>query len=282
MQTNTNSASDTLSELPVIPAEANRHSGQSNVQTRIPSTSTVLSCLLRADLTTQWRNRKSFMLILIVPVIIMISWKGVVDKLGSAFVLGNCITIGLIAIGLMGYSNSVARDRDKGIFQRLRVAPLSAWSIMMSRLAIQMLMILLMTTAVFLAGFYFDKISLSPVSYVLGYAAAIVGGAVYLGLGQMIVGLIKNAETVHSTSRLVYFIFIMVGMFGELGILGQQIGNLVHWSPYGTVKHILASSAGPGTWDAGATKALIATIGYAFVFAVLGIKWFKWSGGEKG
>jgi len=100
MQTNTNSASDTLSEFPVIPAEANRHSGQLNVQTRIPSTSAVLSCLLRADLTTQWRNRKSFMLILIVPVIIMISWKGVVDKLGSAFVLGNCITIGLIAIGL--------------------------------------------------------------------------------------------------------------------------------------------------------------------------------------
>ena len=225
MQTNTNSASDTLSELPVIPAEANRHSGQLNVQTRIPSTSAVLSCLLRADLTTQWRNRKSFMLILIVPVIIMISWKGVVDKLGSAFVLGNCITIGLIAIGLMGYSNSVARDRDKGIFQSLRVAPLSAWSIMISRLAIQMLMILLMTTAVFMAGFYFDNISLSPVSYVLGYVAAIVGGAVYLGLGQMIVGLIKNAETVHSTSRLVYFIFIMVGMFGELGILGQQIGQ---------------------------------------------------------
>ncbi|HEY4156083.1 MAG TPA: hypothetical protein VGM24_11665, partial [Puia sp.] len=89
-------------------------------ETPIPSTPAVLASLLRADFTTQWRNRKSFMLILIVPVIIMISWKGLIDRLGSAFVLGNCITIGLIAIGLMGYSNSVARDRDKGIFQRLR------------------------------------------------------------------------------------------------------------------------------------------------------------------
>ena len=90
----------------------------------IPSISTVLFSLLRADLTTQWRNRKSFMLILLVPIVILLSWKGAIDKLGGDFVLGTCITLGLIAIGLMGYSNSVARDRDKGVFQRLRVAPL--------------------------------------------------------------------------------------------------------------------------------------------------------------
>ncbi|HVY75040.1 MAG TPA: ABC transporter permease [Puia sp.] len=248
--------------------------------TAIPSTSEVLLSLLRADLTTQWRNRRSFMLILLVPVIILFSWKGVVDKLGGGFVISNCITIGLIAIGLMGYSNSVARDRDKGIFQRLRVAPLSSWSIMTSRLIVQMLMILLMTTAVFLGGYYFDKIVLTPGGYALGYLCALVGGAVYLGLGQMIVGLIKNAETVNSTSRLVYFVFIMVGMFGELGILGRQIKDLVQWSPYGTVRHILASCYEPGSWDLSATKALATTIAYAFIFAGLGIKWFRWGSGK--
>jgi ABC-2 type transport system permease protein len=281
MQTNINSATDAISGSPAAHAGTDESPSQMITQTGIPSASTILSSLLRADLTTQWRNRKSFILILLVPVIILISWKGLIDKYGSAFVLGNCITIGLIAIGLMGYSNSVARDRDKGIFQRLRVAPLSAWSIMMSRLTVQLLMILLMTTAVFMAGFYIDKISLSPGSYALGYIAALVGGAVYLALGQMIVGLIKNAETVHSTSRLVYFIFIMVGMFGETGILGSQMATIVHWSPYGTVKQILASSTSPSAWNMAATQAVIVTIGYAFVFAALGIKWFKWSGGER-
>lgn len=247
----------------------------------IPPTSTVLSSLLRADLTTQWRNRKSFMLILLVPVVILLSWKGAVDKLGGSFVLGTCITLGLIAIGLMGYSNSVARDRDKGVFQRLRVAPLPSWSIMISRLAVQLMMIFIMTTAVFIAGSYFDKISLPASGYVMGYLAAIMGGAVYLGLGQMIVGLIKNAETVHSTSRLVYFVFIMVGMLGELGVLGKEIGEAVVWSPYGTVKHILVSSFRPGSWDVSATKALLATVGYAVIFAVLGIKWFRWNGSER-
>ncbi len=247
----------------------------------IPPISSVLSSLLRADLTTLWRNRKSFMLILLVPVVILLSWKGAIDKLGGTFVLGTCLTLGLIAIGLMGYSNSVARDRDKGVFQRLRVAPLPTWSIMVSRLAIQLLMIFLMTSAVFIAGSYFDKITLSASGYIMGYLASIMGGAVYLGLGQMIVGLIKNAETVNSTTRLVYFVFIMVGMLGELGVLGKEIGDIVLWSPYGTVKHIVASSFNPGSWDTTATRALLATFGYAVIFAVLGIKWFKWTGSEK-
>jgi ABC-2 type transport system permease protein len=243
----------------------------------LPSNKVVMRSLLRADFTTQWRNRKSFILILIVPVIILVSWKGLVNRLGGAFVLANCITVGLTAIGLMGYSNSVARDREKGIFQRLRVAPVAPASIMVSRLCVQLTMILLMTTAVFVGGSYFDQITLTPIGYLLGYFSAFVGGTVYLGLGQMVVGLIKNAETVHSTSRLIYFIFIMVGMFGELGVLGKQIGDLVKYSPYGCVKHILASSFQPDSWNKSSTIALLLTIGYAMVFSVLGIRWFRWN-----
>lgn len=245
--------------------------------TTIPTNAAVLSSLLRADFTTQWRNRKSVILILFIPIIILISWKGLVAKLGGPFVLSNCITIGLTAIGLMGYSNAIARDRDRGIFQRLRVAPLTAWSIMASRLAVQLAMILLVTVGVFIAGSYADHITLSPAGYAMGFAMAFVGGAVYLGLGQAIVGFIKNAETVNAVTRLVYFAFIMVGMFAEIGLLGDKIGDIAKWSPYGTVKSILSASMQPASWNQHSTIALLVTIGYAVVFSGLGIKWFRWS-----
>ncbi len=247
------------------------------MQTIIPSTSDALKALLRADFSTQWRNRRAVILTLLVPVIILISWKGVVDKLGGAFVLSSCITIGLTAIGLMGYSNAIARDRDKGVFQRLRVAPVPTWSIMASRLTVQIVMIMLVTLAVFFGGYYFDNILISPSGYLLGFAAAFIGGAVYLSLGQAIVGLIKNPETVNVTCRLVYFVFIMVGMFGELGMLGKEIGEAVKWSPYGAVKRLVSSSLQPDSWNQQTTYALFATIAYAVVFATMGIRWFKWS-----
>jgi ABC-2 type transport system permease protein len=247
------------------------------METTIPKTSAVMRSLLRADFTTQWRNRRSFILVLLVPVIILISWRGVVDKLGGAFALSSCITIGLVAIGLMGYSNSIARDRDKGVFQRLRVAPMPSWCIMASRLAVQLAMILLLTVLVFIAGKDIDHISLEPAGYIIGFFMAIIGAVVYLGLGQLIVGLIQNPETVNSTSRLVYFVFIMVGLFGELGVLGDQFKEIVMWSPYGTVKKIIAAGMQPGTWNAEISLALLVTIGYAAVFAVVGIKKFKWN-----
>lgn len=245
--------------------------------TGIPPVRKALSVLLRADFTTQWRNRRSFVLVLLVPVIILLSWKGIIERFGGIFALSSCITIGLTSIGLMGYSNSIARDRDKGVFQRLRVAPVPGWSIMLSRLTVQMVMILLMTAFVFVAGYYFYGITISLPGYAMSFIAALAGGAVYLGLGQMIVGLIKNAENVNSTTRLVYFIFIMVGMFGELGVLGQGMGQIVDWSPYGAVKQIVASAMKPETWNRHASLVLLATLGYAAVFAFLGIKWFRWN-----
>jgi ABC-2 type transport system permease protein len=248
-----------------------------DMEIAIPKTSAVMAALLRADFTTLWRNRRAVVMVLLVPVIIVFSWKGLVVTAGGAFVLSNSITLGLVAVGLMGYTNSIARDREKGIFQRLRVSPLPLWTIMASRLIVQLTLILILTIVVFLSGYNFDHIIMSPAGYAATFLASIVGGAVYLALGQAIVGRIQNPETVTSTSRLIYFAFIMVGMFGESGILGDKFKKAVDWTPYGTVKDILAASLEPAKWSSHTTMALLLTLGYTIVFATLGIKWFKWS-----
>lgn len=252
------------------------------METIIPKTSKVLSALLKADFTTQWRNRRSVIMVILVPLILLVTWKGLIKIAGAPFVLSNALTFGLIAIGLMGYSNSIARDRDKGVFQRLRVAPLPSWAIMSSRLIVQLAMIGLLVTIIFIVGYDFDKAVLTPQAYIFTYFTAMIGGAVYLALGQVIVGLIKSPETVNATSRLVYFAFIIVGTFGVMGAVndfgetGKQIINALQWSPYGTVKTILAGSMTPSSWTIQTTYALLATIGYIVVFASFGIQKFKW------
>lgn len=243
----------------------------------IPPIKSVLKSLLRADFTTQWRNRRGVILVIAVPLVILLSWKDIIDKIGGPFALSSCITIGLMSIGLMGYSNAIARDRDKGVFQRLRVAPIPSWTIMVSRLLIQLAMISIVTIGVFLVGYFGDHISISTSGYLLAFLAAIFGGAVYLCIGQTIVGLITNPETVNSTTRLVYFIFIMVGMLGEFGVLGEQLGHVIHWSPYGTVKTVLFGALQPDKWSNDTTYALLVSLGYILIFATVGIKNFKWN-----
>src|SRR5580700_1824964 len=206
----------------------------------LPSTRNVFFSLLKADLTTQWRNRRASVMVILLPVVIVLAWKALIVRTGGAFVLSNAITLGLNAIGLMGYSNSIARDREKEIFQRLRVAPAPNWTIMGSRLAVQLVMITMVTVIVMIVGYQYDHIVLTPLGYIAGLLTAIVGGAVYLALGQAIVGRITNPETVNATSRLVYIAFIMVGMFGSLGMLGDIIDKAVAYTPYGTVKSIVS------------------------------------------
>jgi ABC-2 type transport system permease protein len=243
----------------------------------LPSAGTVFMSLFKADLTTQWRNRRASVMVILLPVIIVIAWKGLMDKTGGPFILSNAITLGLNAIGLMGYSNSIARDREKDIFQRLRVAPAPNWTIMGSRLAVQLLLITVVTIVVMIVGYQYDHIVLSPLGYIFGLLTAIVGGAVYLALGQAIVGWIKNPEMVNATSRLVYIVFIMVGMFGSLEMLGDFFNKLTKYTPYGTVKAIVSGALTPSTWTYDTTMSLLITIGYTIVFAFCGIRWFKWS-----
>jgi ABC-2 type transport system permease protein len=248
-------------------------------ETIIPKTSTVLFTLFRADLATLKSNRRSAIITFFVPLVILIFWKGLIDKNGGGgtFVLSTAITMGLVAIGLMGYTISISRDRDKGIFQRLRVAPMPTWAIMASRISIQLLMIMVLTLAVFIIGFEYDKILLSWQGYVITFFIAFLGGAVYLSVGQLIVGLIKNPETVNATTRLVYFLFIMLGMVGDLLVKNQAIRRIIHWSPYGSVKLMLAASMEPAKWNNNTTIAVLVTLCYIVVFAGIGIKNFKWS-----
>lgn len=249
------------------------------METTIPATSTILKSLLRADLKTQWRNRRAVILSLIVPVVILFTWKPLVENkvISGAAALASCITVGLMAIGLMGYSNSVARDRDKGIFLRLRVAPLPAWTIMISRIFVQIVMILLVTIFVLFAGYFLDHITIPFLGYILAFVAALIGAAVYLAIGQMIVGLIKNPEIVNATTRLVYFIFIMTGMMGQFGGLWDIVNKIIKWSPYGTVQNVLSASMDTSTWTTTTTQALFITLAYAIVLALIGIQKFKWS-----
>jgi ABC-2 type transport system permease protein len=249
------------------------------METIVPTTSTVFGALLRADLKTQWRNRRAVILSLLVPVIILYTWKPIVENkmISGAAALASCTTIGLMAIGLMGYSNSIARDRDKGIFLRLRVAPLPAWTIMISRLFVQLVMILLVTIFVLIAGYSLDNITISFQGYILAFFAAIIGAAVYLAIGQVIVGLIKNPEIVNATTRLVYFVFIMTGMLGQFGQLWDVVEKCIKWSPYGTVQTVLSASMDPSKWTSTTTEALLVTIGYAVVLATIGIRKFQWS-----
>jgi len=243
----------------------------------IPSYQKVLQALFRADLRTQWRQRRAVIMSLLVPIIFVISWRSLIPEIGAAGVLSICIAIGLPAIGLMSYSQTIARDRERGVFQRLRAAPIPTSAIMISRIGVQLVVVLFMTLATYIVGNVVDGIHLPIINIMLVLVAALIGGLSFLGLGQFVVGSIKSSEGVNAAARLIYFPLAIIGALGQVGLFGKLVETIVTYSPIGTTKTLLAGAMDIHSIGIATLWALLITLGYGIIFAAIGIKRFTWA-----
>lgn len=248
-----------------------------------PPISLIYGSLLRADFTVLLRSGRSLLLNIAVPIVILVivglrhgSKANLLTAGGPAFVVGLALTYGLMASSLMGYSITVARDRDAGVFQRLRVTPAPTWAIMSSRLVVQIVVDLIMTVVVAIVGvFIFDKF-FSVGEYLLILCVSILGGAMFLAIAQAIVGLVRSATLVNAIGRILYIVLLLLGLLGSTGILGSTMLTIANWSPVGAAINLYAGVFDLSSWDSTNTIGLIATLGYIIVGAFIGIRWFRW------
>jgi ABC-2 type transport system permease protein len=239
----------------------------------------IYQSLARADFIIFLKNRRSLILSILLPYLILESTSGTTStaKLGGTlFVTGLAITYGLASVSIMGYSLSVARDREKGVFQRLRVSPASTAAIMISRLAVQMLANLIIAVVVLFLASRIHHLSLSLSQYLLVLLISLLGGAIFLSIGQAVVALVKTADTVNSTARLVYVALIFLGLLGQTGALGKTWDTLARWSPVGVTMRLYAGVLDLSAWGSKDYEALLFGLGYVLIFTFIGVRFFQW------
>jgi ABC-2 type transport system permease protein len=245
----------------------------------VPTWSSSLRVLLRADSTAQVRTYLSLVLTFALPLILLVATglgKNSSALGGPQFRISLALTVGLVSIGTVGYSLSIARDRDTGVFQRLRVTPAPTWTIMGSRWIVQLGAVLVMSIVVLLVGALFLGITLAPLDYLFTILVALLGSAVFLSIGQAIVGLIASADTLNAAGRLLYVPLIGLSLFGNTDRLGTTVEMVSRWSPGGCLETLLSAAMGASAWDGQSWGALFASAGYTVVFGVIGIRWFRW------
>ena len=138
-----------------------------------------MSSLLRADFAVLLKSRRALLISLVLPILILLSTnssKATNSFGGSLLLIGLAIAFGLVSNSILGYALTVARDREQAVFQRLRVTPAPTWTIMTSRLAMQVLANLLITVIVVIVGTRLHHVSLSSGQYALVLLVSIVGG----------------------------------------------------------------------------------------------------------
>jgi ABC-2 type transport system permease protein len=246
--------------------------------TAAPGLSSILTSLLDADARVQIRNGRALLLSMALPVALMYVLG--IGKRGALFPpsyrLAIAIALGLTSVAVLGYTMTVARDRETGVFQRLRVTPASTWAIMGSRLAIQVLSIVIMTVVLLIAGALILNLTLTPGAYVLTLGVSILGAALFLGIGQAVVGLLKSYDTVNAIGRLFFVPLVALGLFSNVSVFGSTLETIARWSPGGVLINMLGGAMAPSTWSTDTWWSLLVSVGYTILFVALGIRWFQW------
>src|SRR5258708_17093128 len=112
-----------------------------------PGIGLILISVFDADLRVQLRNGRALVVSLFLPIVLMYALGA--GKRGAIFPAGSrlaiAIGLGITSVAILGYTATVARDRETGVFQRLRVTPAPTWAIMSRRLADHVLALVLIT-----------------------------------------------------------------------------------------------------------------------------------------
>jgi ABC-2 type transport system permease protein len=242
---------------------------------RAPALTEIFRALLEADFTVQLRNNRALLLSLALPLVLLYGLFA--GKRGIAlgdpqFRVASALSLGMASIAIM----TVARDREKGVFQRLRVTPAPTWSIMTSRLLVQVAAILAMALVLLVAADLFEGVSLTAEAYLLTFVGVIFSSALFLSVGQALAGLVKSADTLNAVGRIAYIPLFALGLFGQSTIFGTTFELISRWSPGGTVETLLSGAMNPSSWNSDTWLALAVSTAYSVVFAGIGIRWFQW------
>lgn len=249
---------------------------------RAPALSEIFRALLEADFTVQLRNNRALLLSFALPLVLLYALfasfavkRGII--LGAPqFKVAAALTLGMASIAILGYSMTVARDREKGVFQRLRVTPAPTWAIMTSRLLVQVAANLAMALVLLVAANLFVGVSLTAEAYLLTFICVIFSSALFLSVGQALAGLVKSADTLSAVGRIAYLPLFTLGLFGQSTVFGTTFELISRWSPGGTVETLLSGAMNPSSWNSDTWLALAVSTAYSVVFAGIGIRWFQW------
>ncbi|GAA1963552.1 hypothetical protein GCM10009776_27810 [Microbacterium deminutum] len=218
------------------------------------------------------------MLSILLPIVILVATTfGNAPRLGGAAgIVALALTLGLLLSALLGYSLALAHDRDAGVLQRLRVSPAPTWTIMMSRLCVQLAAALVASAIVVVVGAILHGLTINAAQYGLVPAIAVLGAAVFLSIGQALVALVPSTNAVNAIGRILFTILVLLGLLGTTGILRDVMQSITAWSRVGALLTLLAGVLSATPWSDQQTYALLACAGYVLVFTFIGIRWFRW------
>lgn len=210
------------------------------------------------------------------PVLLMLIY-GVVMSQYMDYMTPGVIVLNALSFGLVGSSNMMLEMREKSVLRRLQASPLPAGQLIGSYLLVNLLIGILQSTLIIIAGVLLYKVPVSGLSLALAYPMILVGLLAFMALGGIISGVAAKAGTATAVGMTIYSSLMFISdMVFPLDMLPNWLRNIVPYLPAYPVVQLVRSALLEATLDPKWLSHLFLLAVYGIGATFIAAKLFRW------
>jgi len=210
------------------------------------------------------------------PVLLMLIY-GVVMSQYMDYMTPGVIVLNALSFGLVGSSNMMLEMREKSILRRLQASPLPAGQLIGSYLLVNLLIGILQSTLIIIAGVLLYKVPVSGLSLALAYPMILAGLLAFMALGGIISGVAAKAGTATAVGMTIYSSLMFISdMVFPLDMLPNWLRNVVPYLPAYPVVQLVRSAMLEATLDPKWLTHLFLLAVYGIGATFIAAKLFRW------
>lgn len=210
------------------------------------------------------------------PILLMLIY-GVVMSQYMDYMTPGVIVLNALSFGLVGSSNMMLEMREKSVLRRLQASPLPAGQLIGSYLLVNLLIGILQSTLIIIAGVLLYKVPVSGLSLALAYPMILAGLLAFMALGGIISGVAAKAGTATAVGMTIYSSLMFISdMVFPLDMLPNWMRNIVPYLPAYPVVQLVRSALLEATLDPKWLSHLFLLAVYGIGATFIAAKLFRW------
>ncbi|MER5500740.1 MULTISPECIES: ABC transporter permease [unclassified Streptomyces] len=199
-----------------------------------------MNTLIRLEVTRTLRNKKFMFFSVIYPSVIYLLISGTqnttdriphTDLTFQAFFMVSMASFGALTAVLMGNSERIAKEREKGWVRQLRLTALPSRGYVLAKIAGAAVVTLPCIVVVFLVGAAVKNVRVETWQWLALTGVIWAGSLVFAALGVAI-GYVAGGDAVRPLTMIIYFgLSILGGLWMPSATFPQWLQNISEWLP---------------------------------------------------
>ena len=210
------------------------------------------------------------------PVLLMVIYGAIMSQYMDYMTPG-VIVLNALSFGLVSSSTMMLEMREKSILRRLQATPLPAGQLIDSYLLVNIIIGVLQSTLILLAGVLLYQIPLTFPGLLLAYPMILAGLLAFMALGGIISGVTAKSGSATAVGMTIYFLLMFISdMIFPLDMLPGWLQRITTYLPAYPVAQLVRSALLDATLDPKWITNVLLLLTYGIGATLIAARLFRW------